>query len=445
MDALMHYFNLNPSRLNGIITYLRNISKIRQEARKLKGVTGKKTTTFVEDASIKGFYNVEDRKNHEYRELYLGEGDSAVSALLSARNPKYQALFGVMGVVDNTIDMSLSQVMGKPTFSNLVNILGCGIGKDFDLSKLRFHKIILAFDADVDGSNITSLFLVFFHKFLPEIINSGKLYRVIPPLYLIDKDSIKKYYKEREWLYDKYEYYHMYNTIISNQVEIALENPDKTVVELSKKQAYEWLKDNSEYNLELSNLGKKAATSETLVEYVCYYKLFTSSYKDPEKKFKKLIEKEFPEMTYDLKNMSLMGTWDGKWYTLICDGLFMKYAKRFLQEVSKNRSIFLYSRNKSDKDSKLVRSTIGEFFKEVYSTYNVKIEQRFKGLGESDVELLFITTMNPKTRKLYRFNNDKDELTSEILRTFHGKSEKMREKRRDLLDNSKISYADIDN
>ena len=141
MDALMHYFNLNPSRLNGIITYLRNISKIRQEARKLKGVTGKKTTTFVEDASIKGFYNVEDRKNHEYRELYLGEGDSAVSALLSARNPKYQALFGVMGVVDNTIDMSLSQVMGKPTFSNLVNILGCGIGKDFDLSKLNDSEI----------------------------------------------------------------------------------------------------------------------------------------------------------------------------------------------------------------------------------------------------------------------------------------------------------------
>ncbi len=148
IESLNEYFSKNPNGLKRVVTYLRQISKIRQEANKIKGVSNKKPSNFIDDAAIKGFYPVTDRKYNGYTELYLGEGDSAVSALLSARNAKHQALLGTMGVVDNVWDISLTQLLTKPIFKNLIHILGCGVGKDFDITKLRYNKIILAFDAD---------------------------------------------------------------------------------------------------------------------------------------------------------------------------------------------------------------------------------------------------------------------------------------------------------
>ena len=89
--------------------------------------------------------------------------------------------------------------------------------------------------------------------------------------------------------------------------------------------------------------------------------------------------------------------------------------------------------------------TIGQFYDEMYTRYNISIEQRYKGLGESDTDLLFSTVMNPKMRKLYRFTINDMDSCKEVLEMLHGKTDKMREKRRELLDNAQISYADIDN
>src|SRR5699024_7466215 len=105
----------------------------------------------------------------------------------------------------------------------LITILGTGIGKDFDITKLRYNKIIICTDSDVDGYNITSLLFCFFFIFMPELIHAGKLYKAMAPLYLMDVKSLRRFYKGREWLYDKVEYYRMLNTIIADNCEIALE------------------------------------------------------------------------------------------------------------------------------------------------------------------------------------------------------------------------------
>ena len=303
---------------------------------------------------------------------------------------------------------------------------------------------------DIDGFNISSLLLCFFFTFMPELITEGKLYKAMPPLYLMDLRSLRKYYNGREWLYDKNEYYNMINTIIADNCEIALEisptsrggkSREPEVQILNKKEALNWLNLNSEYKLELDNLGKKSACDTNILETVCYLKVTS---KNPVE-FKKNLNKSFPEMTYDESNYSLIGSWNGEFFSLICDSLFDKSAVRFLREMQKNNTIYVWYRNKKNDSDKMKRATIGEFLDDMGKTFNVKIDQRFKGLGESDADLLFRTTTNPKYRKLLKITLPDAKKAAEVFELLHGKSPKLREARRELIDNTNLSYADIDN
>lgn len=374
---------------------------------------------------------------------------SAAGGVLNSRNSAYQAVYTVQGVTDNVYDLSLTQLLQKKTFKELINILGTGIGKDFDINKLRYDKIIICTDSDIDGFNITSLLLCFFFVFTPELIRAGKIYKAMPPLYLMDLKSLRKFYNGREWLYDKLEYYHMINTIIVDNCEIALEKPEMSgkktklpdVIPLNRKEALQWLLMNSEYKLELDNLGKKAACDPSILENVCFLKM---KYPNPQD-FKKQIEKAYPEMNYNASNYSLIGSLNGNFFSLICDSLFDKSASRFIDEMKKNNTIYIWYKNKKDSKDKYTRVTIGEFLNTMDKLFNVKIDQRFKGLGEADADLLFRTVTNPKYRKLLQIDiNDTDE-ANRIFELLHGKSAKLREARRELIDNTKLSYADIDN
>ena len=448
-NAIFKIMNNNPQVMKKIITYLRQIARARHESHKIKGVSVKKTTTFLEDAEIEKYFTVSNRNSTGYKELFLAEGDSAAGAILNSRNPLYQAVYTVQGVTDNVHDLSLNQLLQKKMFNELITILGTGIGKNFDITKLRYDKIIICSDSDVDGHNITSLLLCFFFIFMPDLIREGKLYKAMPPLYLMDLRSLRRYYNGREWLYDKVEYYNMMNTIIADNCEFALEVPDSVnkkskqpeVYPMTKKEAIKWLNMNSEYKLELDNLGKKAACDPRILETVCYLKLNT---KTPAE-FKKKLKEMYPEMTYDENVYSLIGSWEGNFFSLICDSLFDRSATRFIAEMQKNPTLYVWYRNKKDSNSKFIRATIGEFLDEMNRVFNIKIDQRYKGLGEADADLLFRTTTNPKYRKLLKIDINDFEKTTDVFELLHGKSPKLREARRDLIDNTHLSYADIDN
>lgn len=454
IDQIYSVMNNNPNVLKKAINYLRNVAKARQEAHKIKGVTVKKKTTFLEDAAIPKFFPVTDRNGSGYRELYLAEGDSAAGGILNCRNPKYQAVLTINGVTDNVHDCSLAQMLQKTTFRNLLTVLGCGVGKDFDINKLKYDKIVICTDKDVDGNNITSLLLCFFLIFLPELIYQGKVFKAMPPLYLMDEKSTRKYYKGRLWLYDKWEYYDLFNNIVADVAEVWLEDTpmeaikknkppkfgDPCIQKLSRKQLLNWLNMNAEYMLELNNFEKRATCNGTILETVCYYKTLFEN----EAEFEKHILQVFPEMKYDTRTDALVGSWNGDHFTLICDTLFMRTATRFVRQMTRNTSIFLWYREAGSKD-KPVRCTIGEFLALMQNSIRLKIDQRFKGVGEAEAELLFTTTTNPKFRKLYRITIEDMEYAKGVFELLHGKSAELRERRRDLLDNAEISYADIDN
>ena len=378
-EALYRYFNNNNALLRKIIAYLRTIARIRLTAHKIKGIQPKKQTSFLDDADIPMWYPLANRNHTGYSELIIAEGDSAAISVDNARNSMFQAIYGVMGVVPNTHGLTPVQVISKcKVFSNLVNILGCGIGKDFDITKLKYDKIIIEADADADGSNITSLILLFFVLNLPELILQGKVYKALPPLLKLEEKSVKKWYKGSLYLYSKEEYYDVINTIISDNVEIAIpeSNKSKVVNPLKKKDTRKWLKMNSEYTSELSRLEARTACDTRILETVCYAKLNSKN----ESEFKKIIEKEYKEMSYDTYSKVFSGSYEGQSVTLIIDSIFWRAAKSFMEALDKNDTLWIYVKNRNSENDNYKMYTIGEFLFLMEKTYNVRINQRFKGL-----------------------------------------------------------------
>jgi DNA gyrase subunit B len=443
-DALYKYFNYNNALLRKIINFLRQNVRARLEAHKIKGVVTKKQTTFLDDSSIPGFYPLSDRNYSGYTELIIAEGDSAGNAINKCRNSRYQAIYATMGVVDNVYGLSVKQMMDKPIFRNLTTILGCGVGSDFDINKLKYSKIIMEADADADGNNISSLVFVYFITFMPQLILQGKLYKALPPLLRLNP-KVSKWYKGSLWLFNKEEYYDIINKIISENTEVALVDEETDVItSMNKREMIKWLELNSEYLTELDRLEKRTACNPTVLEYICYYKLITAT-EPNELKFKSLIEAKFTELRYDIADRNLVGSFNGEFISTVIDSLFMKISKKFISILADNPTIQIYCKNRNESNDKFELMSIGGFLALMDRTFEVKIEQRYKGLGEAGSEILFITTLNPKVRKLVRFTIEDMKSTLETFELLHAKNDVMRQKRRDLLDNSTISLMDLDN
>lgn len=145
-ESLTTYFQRNNGTLRKIIGLLRKNVQVRMEAVKIKGPKVQKMKNALDFMGIAGFEDITDPNYSVASELLIAEGVSAVGAVKNVRNRKFQAVYGVMGVVDNVYGCSLSQVMKMPVFANLVKVLGCGIGPTFNIQNLRFKKIIILTD-----------------------------------------------------------------------------------------------------------------------------------------------------------------------------------------------------------------------------------------------------------------------------------------------------------
>ena len=449
--ALEAYFVHNPATLKKIIDYLRKMAKIRLTAHSMKGLDSKKTQTWADEREVRNFVPLSDRNSKGYKELFICEGLSAGRQVASVVDHRYQAVFWVRGVVPNTHDTPTDKTMKSDVFRDLIKILGCGIGKDFRIQNLRYDRIIILTDSDVDGANITSLLCAFFAVHLPDIILEERLYKSVPPLYLLEnKGSKAKYYKGVQYLFSKREYNDLYNQAVAENVQLFMPTdndvityatlvPHENYVPLTKKQSLGFMEQNLRYLYHLNYLAKTAGAPVAIIEMVCWEWLRANG---DVKRFKKLIEQDYPECTYDIKEQSLSGAVDKQFIALICDRLFFKSAQPFMNVMKENPVLIIGYRNKStDVDPKFV--TIGEFLTMAENGYSPDIKQRFKGLGEMPHELLFVSTLNPVVRRLYKITMHDVTRAMEQLDILHGKTRA--DDRKKMIDNDQFTVDDIDN
>ena len=182
-EKLTIYFEQNPSVLDSILKKAIDEAKARIAARKAKDNMRKKSMTdgFGLPAKLADC----SMKNPELCEVYIVEGDSAGGSAKKGRDPKTQAILPLWGKMLNVEKVRPEKVMNNDKLEPVIATLGAGFGKDFNINKLRYHKIIIMADADVDGSHIRTLLLTFFFRYMPELITKGYIYLAMPPLFKV--------------------------------------------------------------------------------------------------------------------------------------------------------------------------------------------------------------------------------------------------------------------
>ena len=197
-EQLTYFLEQNPSVARTICEKSILAQRAREAARKARDLT-RKTKSPLEDNGLPGKLADCSDKNPEKCEIYLVEGDSAGGSAKTARDRATQAILPLRGKILNVEKARLDRVLGNEEIKAMITAFGTGIYDDFDISKLRYHKIVIMTDADVDGAHIATLLLTFIYRFMPELIKQGYVYLATPPLYQISKNKTVRYaYSDEE-------------------------------------------------------------------------------------------------------------------------------------------------------------------------------------------------------------------------------------------------------
>ena len=386
-EALTSFFEENPSVANKIVEKAILAAQAREAARKARELTRRKGA--LDTANLPGKLADCSEKDPAFSELFIVEGESAGGSAKQARDRTFQAILPIKGKILNVEKARLDKILSNEEIKTIISALGTGIGDDFDIKKLRYHKIIIMADADVDGSHIRTLLLTFFYRQFPQLIEEGFIYIAQPPLYRIWKKDFEKYIHTEE---------EMTQIILDlGTKSMVLKRKEKRKEKVfSKKDFTRIVKNLIELERLLYGLSKKGINAEKYIEAINEgknrYPLYKVNVKDgsrfvySDEELSKYEEEDVVEIfeTYHIKEI----------------GKNLKNLGVSIKEYVEEREYLL--RNLDTKEEikcKNLKEVLEEVRKEAAKGINI---QRYKGLGEMNPSQLWESTMNPKTRTLIK-------------------------------------------
>jgi DNA gyrase subunit B len=394
------YLEENPLEAKAIMVQVLLAARGRDAAKRAKDLVKRKDNMSI--GTLPGKLADCQSKDPEISEIYLVEGDSAGGSAKQGRDRVFQAILPLKGKILNVEKARLEKILKSDEIKNMITALGCGIGEEFNEDKLRYHKVIIMTDADVDGSHIQTLLMTFFFRFLKPIIEKGYLYLAQPPLYRYKKGKNETYLKDEKSLND-FLIEHGISAIESTTMGEA------DLIDLFKLVAY--------YRMTLKEIEKRFALPE-MIRYMIENPDVVGT---DNKKLAKVIEDYIATLGYNILNKTInedtihlfVQTKDGLEELIVDDILFTN--------PHYNEAIHIHQKIKEHITDEFKDQDLLALFAEVEaSAKKGAYIQRYKGLGEMNPEQLWETTMTPENRRLLQVKIDDDEAASDTFVLFMG-------------------------
>lgn len=457
-EKLSEFFEENPSVAKKIIAKGVDAARARDAAKRARDIARSKGA--LVDATLPGKLAECQISDPALRELFIVEGDSAGGSAKQGRDRKFQAILPLKGKILNVEKARFDKILRSEEIKNIITALGTGVGKEeYNIDKIRYHKVIIMTDADVDGSHIRTLLLTFFYRQMREIVDKGYLYIAQPPLFRVGKGKSEKYLKDEtdlnDWILKR----------VCDQKIVTL-GPDGQ--KLSEHELYLFICDLSEYYSQLAKLIKRGIPA-MLVELLISQDFGDKNLLQNREKMNALRElliqkgysvedlswteeREVYEMVISghdgLKGKEVIIGPADKSFTPVKIGRGLIYAIDYQKCYLTGKNIAkydippfsIYSRDKDQPDETVnnKEQLLELLLKEGKKGLNV---QRYKGLGEMNPEQLWQTTMNPEKRNLLQVKVEDIVDTDEIFTILMGEEV---EPRRDFIQNNALEVSTLD-
>ena len=442
-DGLSRYFEENPKDIRQIVGKAVDAARAREAARRAKEIVRRKGA--LSDNALPGKLADCQSKNPADSELFLVEGDSAGGSAKQGRDPKHQAILPLRGKILNTERCRLDRMLANNEVKSLITAMGVGIGKDdTDLSKLRYDKIIIMTDADVDGAHIRTLLLTFFYRQYPEMVEQGHVYIAQPPLYRVHNAKFEKFIKDDAEL-NAFLLNRVGENIVVGTSNDRLLKGSELIELLREIEQMQLAVDNAELTglprtlyLALVTCPEQISSPEQLADrsgpvgqwlkdhgYTCF--LMNVGGEEEEERIFAIFRNEQSHQTRRAMEFFSSRTYRNGW----------KFFEKLRQEFG--GANFVLKRDGGSEvpvgDSFSLLQTVLDEARKGYAI------QRYKGLGEMNPEQLWVTTMNPENRVLLQVQVEDAEEANDAFQELMGDRV---EPRRAFIERNALKVQDLD-
>ena len=420
-EGLGKYLEENPQDARRIIEKCLTAARAREAARKARDLVLRKGA--FDGGSLPGKLADCAERDPSRSEVYIVEGESAGGSAKMGRDRQFQAILPLKGKILNVEKARPDKMLAHEEIRALITALGTGIKETFDASKLRYHRVIIMTDADVDGSHIRTLLLTFFFRNMPELITGGYLYIAQPPLYRVSKG------KKAEWKFSDNEKDDWYARRAYGGIKVSSLDGDKTFTGVQIARIIDPLK---RFASAWRDVGLPDEVAPGLMEGLTTNG--ASSPEDPEDDHDELtgLVQQFESRGFEVKVPSnghvaqrIEVFWDDENGTSIplqiADAPPMHACKEFYPAVKDvvTHGNFRITKKDKDIDEEVSWSSLAAMIERHSDTRGIAI-QRYKGLGEMNPDQLWESTMNPETRTILQVAIDNSQDADSIFNTLMG-------------------------